>query len=263
MVCPAKKVAASQGAIECFSCSTAHTLSGQGATEYLVLLSAVLIVALVSISLLGFFPGTASSAQEEESRVYWQSAAPIAIVEAAAKYEPNHVFPLTLPYLRVKNTGSHPLRITKIFGGDYSISMIWRDGDTGFTRTYGDYQNISEIGYVQPGEETYFGHRRDGPGAMVYPNVPYTYGLVFCSAPCSGSWAIPSVNCTCSGGTTGTWADALYNAQSMCNADGTGYAVFKEFGFEYEAYSEGQQVTKRQISKFPLVIRCSGTVPPP
>jgi len=30
---------------------------GQGATEYLVLLAVVLIVALVSVALLGFFPG--------------------------------------------------------------------------------------------------------------------------------------------------------------------------------------------------------------
>jgi len=42
----------------------------QGATEYLVLLAVVLIVALVSVALLGFFPGMASDAQITQSQIY-------------------------------------------------------------------------------------------------------------------------------------------------------------------------------------------------
>ncbi len=56
----------------------------QGATEYLVLLAVVVIVALVSIALLGFFPGTASDSQLTESAIYWQSATPIAMTETGA-----------------------------------------------------------------------------------------------------------------------------------------------------------------------------------
>jgi hypothetical protein len=52
-------------------------LVGQGATEYLVLPAVVLIVALVSVALLGFFPGMASDAQITQSQAYWQSAQPI------------------------------------------------------------------------------------------------------------------------------------------------------------------------------------------
>jgi len=57
---------------------------GQGATEYLVLLAVVLIIALVSISLLGFFPGMASDAQISQSKIYWSGeAAPMRIMDAA------------------------------------------------------------------------------------------------------------------------------------------------------------------------------------
>ena len=57
---------------------------GQGATEYLVLLAVVLIVALVSVALLGFFPGMASDARITQSQAYWRGQAqPFAIQDAA------------------------------------------------------------------------------------------------------------------------------------------------------------------------------------
>lgn len=55
----------------------------QGSTEYLVLLAVVLIVALVTVVLLGFFPGAGNS-QIAESQVYWSGAAtPFRILDAA------------------------------------------------------------------------------------------------------------------------------------------------------------------------------------
>ena len=52
----------------------------QGSTEYLILLAVVLIVALVSIALLGFFPGIANDAKITQSSAYWKSARPFAIL---------------------------------------------------------------------------------------------------------------------------------------------------------------------------------------
>jgi len=50
----------------------------------LVLLAVVLIIALVSIMLLGYFPGMASDAQITQSNSYWRGEArPFAITEAA------------------------------------------------------------------------------------------------------------------------------------------------------------------------------------
>ena len=58
-----------QGAIESSGALLdCRHLAGQGATEYLVLLAVVLIVALVSVALLGFFPGMASDAQATQSK---------------------------------------------------------------------------------------------------------------------------------------------------------------------------------------------------
>ncbi|MEM2137674.1 MAG: hypothetical protein QW568_01145 [Candidatus Anstonellaceae archaeon] len=58
-------------------------MRGQGATEYLVLLAVVLILAIVTIALLGFFPGTAGDARITESRAYWSGvASPLSIEDA-------------------------------------------------------------------------------------------------------------------------------------------------------------------------------------
>ena len=52
---------------------------GQGATEYLVILGAVLLVALVIVSLLGWFPSLGGATKEQQSKAYWTSASPFAI----------------------------------------------------------------------------------------------------------------------------------------------------------------------------------------
>ena len=57
---------------------------GQGATEYLVLLAVVLIIALVAIMLLGYFPGMATDAKITQSNAYWRGdARPFAITEVS------------------------------------------------------------------------------------------------------------------------------------------------------------------------------------
>jgi hypothetical protein len=59
-------------------------MKGQGATEYLVLLAVVLIIALVAISLLGFFPSMAADAKITQSSTYWRGeASPVAILDSS------------------------------------------------------------------------------------------------------------------------------------------------------------------------------------
>jgi len=57
---------------------------GQGATEYLVILGAVLLVALVIIALLGWFPSLGGPSRETQSKSYWSSASPFAITVVKA-----------------------------------------------------------------------------------------------------------------------------------------------------------------------------------
>jgi hypothetical protein len=78
---------------------------GQGATEYLVLLAVVLIVALVSVALLGFFPGMAGDARITQSQSYWRGQAnPVAILDAS-------VF-LTTATLSLQNKGATQITMT-------------------------------------------------------------------------------------------------------------------------------------------------------
>ena len=195
-------------------------LKGQGATEYLVLLAVVLIVALVSVALLGFFPGMASDAQITQSQMYWRSASPIAIVETDAATDDARY---ALPYIRVRNVGAYPILITKVLGNGQGVSQVGASGGPA---------NISDLFYMAPGEEKYFAWANLGGGLM------NRYVFFF-----KASGTSSGVN--------------LYNAASVCNYNSSqaGTLQMNNFGFEYIEYIEGQQITKQEIGK-PLMIKC-------
>lgn len=99
---------------------------GQGATEYLVLLAVVLIIALVSIALLGFFTGLASDARITQSNSYWRGEArPFAILE--------HSFTSTTGKLIIQNNDA---------SGSYS----------GLSAAVGNCSNSSSPTSLGPGE---------------------------------------------------------------------------------------------------------------
>jgi len=198
-------------------------LLAQGATEYLVLLAVVLIVALVSVALLGFFPGMASDAQITQSQAYWQSATPIAIVESGAKVHASE--DITYPYLRLRNTGAYPIRITGVIGATGGkTTQFWGSG-CGLSST----SNISDHFYLGPGEERYFG------------------------------WAVSSCNWEL-GATTGASSNYFWvgGASSVCQNSTTtpGTLDYKTLGFEYIEYLDNnQQITKRQIGR-DFIVKC-------
>jgi len=195
---------------------------GQGATEYLVLLAVVLIVALVSVALLGFFPGMASDAQMTQSQMYWQSATPIAIIESGAVlYKSSGA---TYPYIRVRNNGVYPIRITGVVGADgnkattYGSSLCSDPGGA-----------ISDFFYLVPGEDKYF--------------ATSSYGL-----PCNRY--LQAVN----GGSSTYYVGG---ASSLCqnSSASPGVLDYNSLGFEYIEYIDGQTITKRQIGK-DFIVKC-------
>jgi hypothetical protein len=201
-------------------------VKAQGATEYLVLLAVVLIVALVSVALLGFFPGMASDSQITQSQMYWKSATPVSVVESAARvYSLNE---MTYMYLRFRNSGATPIRITGIVGADgTTLTTFYGGGSCGAA----GYPNISDYFYLGPGEEKYF--------------ASWMYG-----APCD--WRLYA--------RTGATAGSLYaigGASSLCqnSTSAPGTLDFKTLGFEYIAYIEGQQIAKKQIGK-DFIVKC-------
>ena len=196
----------------------------QGATEYLVLLAVVLIVALVSVALLGFFPGMASDAQATQSKTYWASASPISIIEMAAKdagvAPPSNI---SYPYLRLRNNGAYAIRITKELGAGQSYSQF-HNGSA--------WVSLSDYYYMAPGEEKYI-------ASNSYFTVPASRDLAF-------------------GRLGGPRGDTLNAAAQMCEPSTSvnkGTLVVNDFGFEYIEYIDGQQITKRQVGK-PLIIKC-------
>ncbi len=214
-----------QGAIESSSRTTAGAFLAQGATEYLVLLAVVLIVALVSVALLGFFPGMASDSQITQSQMYWRSASPISIVESGARAAASNGN--TYLYLRVRNVGTYPIRITGIVGADgLKATQFWGSGcGAPITNV-----NISDYFYLGPGEEKYFA---------------WAFGF---GTTCD--WEITA--------TTGsTTTRDIGGASSVCqnSTASPGVLDYKSLGFEYIQYVEGQQITKRQGGK-DWIVKC-------
>jgi len=198
----------------------------------LVLLAVVLIVALVSVALLGFFPGMASDSQVAQNQMYWQTATPIAISEINVRYV--SYTPYQLPFMKLKNTGNYPIRITRLVGGSATANATlevfygYTDSACGFASN--GYYNISDFFYLSPGEEMYFNFDAIPGGCKRL--ITFT--------------------------TSGTGGYSLGRATTLCqnSTSSPGYLTYKTFGFEYIAYIEGQQITKRQIGSVPLTVKC-------
>ena len=206
-------------------------MKAQGATEYLILLAVVLIVALVSVALLGFFPGMASDAQETQSKIYWQGASPIAIIEWAAKWQVSGVGNYTQVYMRIRNTGSYPIRLRKVLANGRSTADLCTS--TGWWCPVGNGYGDFSVMYLYPGDEKTFGP------SQYFPGVPQ-------GTP---------------GSDTGRFFVPEYQMPGSMSANCSqaapyGTAVMNSFGFEYTQYIEGQQMTKREIGVKPVAIKC-------
>jgi len=57
---------------------------GQGATEYLIMLAVVLLIGIVAIALLGFFPGISGDVKQTQLDTFWRRATPVGITEVRA-----------------------------------------------------------------------------------------------------------------------------------------------------------------------------------
>ena len=191
------------------------------------MLAVVLIVALVSVALLGFFPGMASDAQITQSQAYWQSAQPVAITEWAAKARANDG--TTFPYFRVRNNGAYPIRITGIVGADGAkITQVYIHSSCSVASS-GTY-SISDYYYLGAGEEKYFGYD------------------AFFGVPCDRYLAVYDL---------ASVGYLIGGATSVCanSSAAPGTVALSSMGFEYIEYIDGQQITKKQIGK-QVTIKC-------
>ena len=111
---------------------------GQGATEYLVILGAVLLVALVIVSLLGWFPALGGSTREQQSKSYWTGATPFSITS----FKLNG----TSIVLSVASRVSDRLNLTSVdFADSLSNTVNVYSVSTGTLFNAGQEQTISNI----------------------------------------------------------------------------------------------------------------------
>lgn len=89
-------------------------MAGQGSSEYLIILAVVLIIALVAIALLGAFPSLGSDSRVTETRQYWSSAHPFAILDWKQEG--------TVMTITMKNMAPDPLTLTNITIGNATNS---------------------------------------------------------------------------------------------------------------------------------------------
>ena len=90
-------------------------MRGQGATEYLVILGAVLLVSIVIVSLLGVFPSSQVSMKQQQSQAYWSSLSPIKVLSSKV-VDSNLV-------LQIQNTGQSTLRLDGVNVGGTDIPI--------------------------------------------------------------------------------------------------------------------------------------------
>jgi len=195
-----------------------------------VLLAVVLIVALVSVALLGFFPGMASDAQRQQTEMYWRSATPIAIVEWDVVLRASDG--VVMPYFRLRNNGMYPIRLTGVIGGDdVAATLFYVNGGAAscVPQGAGATFNISDYYYFAPGEEKYF-------GGAVYQTT--------CDA------RVFSI-------TSSTSSVNVGGAKSLCqnSTSSPGTLIYDHIGFSYIEYIDGQQISKKQAGKS-VIIKC-------
>jgi len=165
-----------QGAIESAS-QIAGTLKGQGATEYLVLLAVVLIIALVAIALLGFFPGMASDAQLAQTQAYWRSASPIAVVDGMMSTDQT-TYDLPQVYLVLQNNGGETVQLLAVSGTTGSAEHFGLDDDGKKYQYFADVEGNKYSGYVSRFGGWYVGAEGYTEPIYLAPGERITVGFV-------------------------------------------------------------------------------------
>jgi hypothetical protein len=135
---------------------------GQAATEYLIILAVVVIIALIVVGVLGGFQGLSGGITRQQSEAYWSSIADVGVLPnykispaiAELTIRNNRPFPIKVSSVLIDNTGAiSPAGITippgltanvNVSGHtciiqeqySYNIQIIYVDPSTGRTFTF-------------------------------------------------------------------------------------------------------------------------------
>jgi len=90
---------------------------GQTATEYLIILAVVIIIALIVVGVMGGIPGLGGNSKGQTSMAYWKTATPVAIDSASMS-------PTSGVTLNIRNSGSDTITITEIRLDGAALTVI-------------------------------------------------------------------------------------------------------------------------------------------
>ena len=209
-----------QGAMDSTRKSSTVALSGQGATEYLVLLAVVLIVALVAIALLSSQTETISETKFAQNQLLWKSQTPVSI-SASAGYKYPYNTDLLVPYIEITNTGTDPIRLSTVYSGSQNIS---------YYQTSSVQAALTNV-VISPGDSICFG------------TYPQCIGVISIAMTNSDSFCMPVGSC-------------LRALTSNCLTGGAGFAR-ASIGFNYDVLVHGQSVSKKQDEN-EILFQCGG-----
>jgi len=141
----------------------AGRLSGQSATEVIVVLAVVLIIAMVSVSLLGENLDQVTGVKTSQSAAYWAMQAPVAITSWSAG-----AGGLTL---RVKNNGNYRIRVTTVMGNNGANVST---GSSNWIEP-GEETTISNIAYGSLNPTSTCTPSSKSSGSLVIPDFGFAY----------------------------------------------------------------------------------------
>ena len=152
-----------------------HFRKGQGATEYIVVLAIVLMVALVVVGLLGFFPSFSTNTQITEYDQYWSVQRPLAVLDAAQLATGNTAQNATFS---IRNQGTSSVSITRFNvslspAGSAQVGIGTPGNNSSFTLAPGDSTTIMVWNNTPVGG--YLGDCGPSSGKYITYNVTIVY----------------------------------------------------------------------------------------
>ena len=127
--------------------------------------------------------------------------------------------------MRLRNTGTYPIRITGVVGADGGKATSFIGSGCGAVGA-----SISDNFYLAPGEEKYFA-------------VARFYGVTC-------EWYVYGITGASTGASVGGASSVCQNSSAS-----PGILDYKSLGFEYIQYIDNQQITKKQIGR-DFIVKC-------
>jgi len=157
---------------------------GQGATEYLIVLGAVLLVSIIVVSATSSFSSSQSTIKQQQSQAYWSSLSPIKVV--SSKVVDSNLI------LQIQNTGSAILRLDGISVGGTNLPSYPYYADDSYGPAYCSRPNDNFSAtmtcalMIAPGETIHIAAQgaNSGVGTVInctgktsteVPNIQFTY----------------------------------------------------------------------------------------